>query len=324
MIVLTSCYSFAGQSNVGHIVRDEGVASKYAAYWEHLSLDPRGRKHSSKASGLNGNDAPMDDVNERLSPDMQEQILTSQSITVIFSPRKTISMLQWYADRLGEAKLSVHYTAAFGIAQPIAEVLNRGHSFRSEGLRRSPRFRLDDEETTTSISLLRYILLDSKPSKKSSEKAKNIAEKKGGCHLDYYDIRDIKENRCAFGAILRPSDECLTGLTTFVDYIHTKFMIIDAFSDNPSVFTGSANFSAASTEKNDENMVLIQGDTKVADVYVTEFMRLFDHFYSRDKHNDNVGRMPGRDWNEVVTDETWLEPYFDPSHQLYKERLLLR
>jgi phosphatidylserine/phosphatidylglycerophosphate/cardiolipin synthase-like enzyme len=328
MFMLTSCCSIAGQSNVGHIVRDEGVATKYADYWEHLSRDPPGRKHPSKARGVNGIDAPMDEVNERIHPDMRGQITSSPSITVIFSPRKSIEMLQWYADRMEEAKLSVHYTAAFGVAQPIAEVLNRGHVFHSEGLRRSPRLRPDEEKNTTGKSLLRYILLDSRPSKKSSDKAKHAAEKKGSDHLDYNDITDIKENRCAFGAVLHASDECLTGLTTFVDYIHTKYMILDAISDNPSVFTGSANFSAASTEKNDENMILIQGDTGVADVYVTEFMRLFDHFYSRDKHNDNVGQISseeqGHEWGEVVTDETWLEPYFEPSSQLYKERLLLR
>ena len=278
---------------------------------------------------MNRRDTPMDEVNESTQSDMQGKIASSPSITVIFSPRKSIEMLEWYADRMGGAISSVHYTAAFGIAQPIAEVLNQGHSFRSEGLRRSPRLQEGNEKNTPDLAHLRYILLDSRPSKKSSEKAKQMAEKKGSGHLDYYDIRGIKENRCAFGAVLHHSDECLTGLTTFVDYIHTKYMIIDALTDNPSVFCGSANFSAASTDKNDENMLLIQGDSGVADVYVTEYMRLFDHFYSRDKYNDNAGKISsgepgGNKWGDVVADETWLQPYFDPSSQLYKERLMFR
>lgn len=45
--------------------------------------------------------------------------------------------------------------------------------------------------------------------------------------------------------------------------------------------TGSANFSAASTNDNDENMVLIRGSQRVADVYFTEFNRLFSHYYFR-------------------------------------------
>ncbi len=45
--------------------------------------------------------------------------------------------------------------------------------------------------------------------------------------------------------------------------------------------TGSANFSEASTNDNDENMLIIRGDQRVADIYFTEFNRLFYHYYFR-------------------------------------------
>jgi phosphatidylserine/phosphatidylglycerophosphate/cardiolipin synthase-like enzyme len=54
-------------------------------------------------------------------------------------------------------------------------------------------------------------------------------------------------------------------------------MLIDPLGDDPIVITGSANFSDASTTDNDENMLVIRGDTRVADVYVGEFMRLWWH-----------------------------------------------
>jgi hypothetical protein len=38
--------------------------------------------------------------------------------------------------------------------------------------------------------------------------------------------------------------------------------------------------SASSLTGNDENMLLIRGDTRVADIYLTEFDRLFRHFYA--------------------------------------------
>ena len=47
-------------------------------------------------------------------------------------------------------------------------------------------------------------------------------------------------------------------------------------SDDPIVVTGSANFSEASTNDNDENMLIIRGDERVADIYFTEFNRLFN------------------------------------------------
>ena len=82
--------------------------------------------------------------------------------------------------------------------------------------------------------------------------------------------------------------------------------------------------------QNDENSLVIQGDTSVADIYFTEFMRLFDHFYSRDRYNEFLAKktsgkvISGRVWGGVVADESWLRPYFDPSSQLYRERMLLR
>ena len=340
-----------GQSNVGHIVRDENVAKQFTQYWHNLSHDPSGRKrHSSSSDNDEASNEPMDELNEHQQPDLEGKV-KSQSITVIFSPRTTTNMLQWYADRMGEATESVHYTAAFGISQPIAQVLRQGNSMTKksdeDGLRRSPRIaRRGNGNDTSSVSpsLLRYVLLDNKPSEQSSEKKVASAEKNGKEYLDYYDIKDIKQNRIAFGALLpSPTNhennstadnhggECLTGLTMFVDYIHTKYMILDALTDNPLVVTGSANFSMASTDKNDENMLIIQGDTSVADVYLTEFYRLFDHFKARDEYNAFVAEQKskgsnvvGRSWGDVVDDESWLLPYFDPESQLYKERLLLR
>ena len=70
----------------------------------------------------------------------------------------------------------------------------------------------------------------------------------------------------------------------------------------------------------------------MADIYITEFMRLFNHFYSRDEktHPGNEYTTPKPQkpkkkllgWGEVAGDESWLVPYFDPESQLYHERLL--
>jgi phosphatidylserine/phosphatidylglycerophosphate/cardiolipin synthase-like enzyme len=49
----------------------------------------------------------------------------------------------------------------------------------------------------------------------------------------------------------------------------------------PIVVTGTANFNGASQSANDENMLLISENTRVADIYFGEFMRIFDHLYSR-------------------------------------------
>lgn len=47
-----------------------------------------------------------------------------------------------------------------------------------------------------------------------------------------------------------------------VFYVNTKFMLIDPLSEDPVVITGSANFSKNSLFNNDENMLLMRGDTR--------------------------------------------------------------
>ncbi|MEO5905466.1 MAG: phospholipase D-like domain-containing protein, partial [Saprospiraceae bacterium] len=71
-----------------------------------------------------------------------------------------------------------------------------------------------------------------------------------------------------------------------VSYIHSKFLLVDPLSNDPVVITGSANFSADSTNRNDENMLIIRGDKRVADIYFTEFNRLFHHYYFRAVYNN--------------------------------------
>jgi phosphatidylserine/phosphatidylglycerophosphate/cardiolipin synthase-like enzyme len=65
------------------------------------------------------------------------------------------------------------------------------------------------------------------------------------------------------------------------DYIHTKYLLVDPLGEDPLVVSGSANFSRPSQRINDENMLVIRGDQRVADIYFGEFMRIFDHHYAR-------------------------------------------
>jgi len=51
-------------------------------------------------------------------------------------------------------------------------------------------------------------------------------------------------------------------------------MLRDPFGDDPRVAEGSVNFSDQSVNDNDENMLLIRGNERVADIYFTEFNRL--------------------------------------------------
>jgi phosphatidylserine/phosphatidylglycerophosphate/cardiolipin synthase-like enzyme len=87
------------------------------------------------------------------------------------------------------------------------------------------------------------------------------------------------------------------------------------------VISGSANFSPNSTSSNDENMLAIRGDAEVADVYFTEFARIFNHFYARWWASQL--RTGGADSHSFL-DETdaWHEPYFAPGNPKNYQRML--
>jgi phosphatidylserine/phosphatidylglycerophosphate/cardiolipin synthase-like enzyme len=97
-----------------------------------------------------------------------------------------------------------------------------------------------------------------------------------------------------------------------VSYIHSKFLLMDPLGSDPIVVTGSANFSVASTNDNDENMVIIRGDKRVADIYFTEFNRLFNHYYFRAVQEDRRAQTTASRSASLFLDETgeaWIKKY---------------
>ncbi|WP_083354881.1 phospholipase D-like domain-containing protein [Mesorhizobium sp. LCM 4577] len=64
-------------------------------------------------------------------------------------------------------------------------------------------------------------------------------------------------------------------------HIHHKFIVIDGDTAHPTIYTGSPNFSKASENSNDENVLEIKNNEPLAHAYVAEFMRLYNHYRAR-------------------------------------------
>jgi len=60
--------------------------------------------------------------------------------------------------------------------------------------------------------------------------------------------------------------------------VHSKTIVIDPFSDNCVVVTGSHNFSPSASAKNDENIVVISGDKALAQQYAVHIQGVYDAF----------------------------------------------
>ena len=96
-----------------------------------------------------------------------------------------------------------------------------------------------------------------------------------------------------------------------MQFIHTKFLLVDPLSEDPIVVTGSANFSDASTLQNDENMLIIRGNRRVADIYLGEYMRLWNHYAFREFLNSK--NKPTDVRFKFLRMDDWWKQYFDDS-----------
>jgi len=205
----------------------------------------------------------------------------------IFSPRDgkdSNDTLQWYADRFAEAREVSCMTFAFNIDPSFQQVLSRENDVLRYVVKDDP---LGEEET---IGKDRDVIFAA------------------GAYL-------------GFGALKNFLAETSNPLNSN-RYIHDKFMLVDPLSDDPLVVTGSANFSKPSQRINDENMLVIRGNTRVADIYFGEFMRVFDHHYARyivrlladqDRSDPEAGYL------KPATSD-WLPPHFNAASYKAKRR----
>ncbi len=60
--------------------------------------------------------------------------------------------------------------------------------------------------------------------------------------------------------------------------VHSKTIVIDPFAENCAVITGSHNFSDSASAKNDENLVIVRGNAKLAQAYALHINGVYDHY----------------------------------------------
>lgn len=209
--------------------------------------------------------------------------------TAVFSPRSSLDTLEWYVRLADSAKQGVFLTAAFGLTREIAPVFAGDRDY------------------------LRYLLLDTERGNVEAMRRDpdNVvtAGKFGG--------------RGGYRAWIASA---LRGLNLHVDYVHTKLMLVDPLTSDPIVVTGSANWSDESSRNNDENMLVIRGDTRTADIYLTDFMRIFNHYRLR-----GVAGLPPEEAEpgpaheadaSLAEDDAWVAPFYVAGSPEAKERRL--
>lgn len=249
-----SMSGFHGQTNVGHWVRNAAVAEKFEAYWNLLSEDPGGQVDDSASDVRSKNKAFRENV-AAIQTVPADANGFAKGISVVFSPVPTLDILNRYVEMVDEAEALACITLAFGINK----------IFKQKLVEHPPKgpvifMMLEKKDIANAKAKDPFIVIN----------AKNNVYKAWGSYLEdplYQWAREIYAKKMK--------------LAQHISYVHSKFLLQDPLSEDPIVVTGSANFSDASTKENDENMLIIRGDLRVADIYFTEFNRIFFHYYSR-------------------------------------------
>ena len=264
-----------GQSNVGHMVRDEALAKKYLDYWMALAKDPT-------------NDV-LKDANETATSTLVD-VPPPSGVTPLFSPRHGLGQLNWYGSAMQAANLMTCFTGAFGINKVFLDVFAQDRDY------------------------LRYVFLE-----KWGVNA-NTAEATEKVLGKDHDIQVAVGTTLPADALYHWLGEQGNTLSKNVKYTHTKFMLVDPLGADPIVVSGSANFSDASTADNDENMLVIRGDKRVADIYVGEFMRLWRHYNFRYIVTTVDVQSGEPRHNYLAPDASWAAPFFKPGSVKLKRR----
>lgn len=207
-------------------------------------------------------------------------------LTTVFSPHRGKGVFDWYATIAGEARGALLMTFAFGMDERFQKVYEQ-----------------DDD-------VLKIAVMDKEGNGSALEKGKK----------DVARIRRRANVLIAVGnrIVTNSFDRWLaehSGLSTNVRWVHTKFMLRDPLSKDPVIVTGSANFSPNSTDVNNENMLVIRGDTRAADIYLGEYMRLYSHYALREAVKIALERgdtdfVP----SHLAPDASWQAEYYEPGN----------
>jgi phosphatidylserine/phosphatidylglycerophosphate/cardiolipin synthase-like enzyme len=267
-----------GHANCVHIVENATIAAKYLTYFHKLKSDP----------DTTGKNNPYKKWTISQTPAPAKTFV--DGMAPVFSPRSNLDALKWYGTLAGSAEKALLMTFAFGMNQVFKTIYKQTDKVLRMGL---------------------------------MEKEWNGPNK----DAQIADIRKIQALPNVVIAIgnripLNGFDQWLGEIDRItnpvnVHWIHLKFMLVDPLSEDPTVVTGSANFSDASTSTNDENMIVIEGNKRVADIYFGEYMRLYSHYAFREAVKIFLDKNPHAKPEDMkqgflIEKGDWTTSYFDP------------
>ncbi len=99
--------------------------------------------------------------------------------------------------------------------------------------------------------------------------------------------------------------------------VHTKVIVANFTTENPIVISGSHNLSVPASNGNDENYLIMRGDTDLADRYGLEILRFYEHYRFR----YYAKKLKLKKAKPLSIDDSWVDDYYTPGHLKESARL---
>src|SRR5271166_1746589 len=94
--------------------------------------------------------------------------------------------------------------------------------------------------------------------------------------------------------------------------IHSKVIVLDPFGENPVVMTGSHNLGFKASSKNDDNLIIIEGNGPLAAAYAINIVAIFQTY--RWNSYVEAHRKDPSVWHGLVDNDAWQASYLSGAH----------
>jgi phosphatidylserine/phosphatidylglycerophosphate/cardiolipin synthase-like enzyme len=293
------------QTNNAVVVDDRKLAERYLGYWKKLAADTRAAKGVAKAlqgtalrtSNTTGKTLKVDGaaIESWFSPNTPKARSSNKK------NEKQPPDMAALVERIERAKHAILFLAFYPGSPSIA-------NWTALALRKNKNLFVRGCVTNKSASEGFYYELKGMTPPKKVKGVKT----------------PIKQDPRVIGAEAFDGKVIPTGwqkeiLNAGFAIIHDKVLVVDPFADDCVVVTGSHNLGHKASYDNDENLVIVEGNKKLAVAYATHILDVYDHFSWR----YTVKRLGPKGANQLLKSkpDEWMEKYFDASGQIKTAQL---
>jgi phosphatidylserine/phosphatidylglycerophosphate/cardiolipin synthase-like enzyme len=291
------------QTNNTLVIEDPGLAKRYRDYWEQLAADTKTAKGLPK--GLQAKKLrSWDGTSRRVT-------LDGAKLESFFSPNTSAARrskaknetcpvdMQVLVDRIEAAKHSVLFLAFYPGTPSIA-------NWAAEAQRKNKNLFVRGCVTNKSAAEGFYYALQGMTPPKKVKGVKTPSKQ---------DLRVLGAEALDKTIPVGWQRELLKAGFAIV---HDKIVVIDAFSDDCVVVTGSHNLGYKASYDNDENLVLIQGNKKLASAFATHVLDVYDHFAWRYLVKQRGAKAADQ---SLKSTDAWQEKYYGPDGKIKTAQL---